>query len=400
MNMDVSKIQLGPMHQLLLRLARLTLTAEDHVFVAARVEDADWAELFELARRGGVCGLVSRHIERGRLPLPAAWRKRFCAAALCTEAQNRVLVAEARRLCAAAEEEGLTLIPLKGAALNMGLPYADLGLRPMVDLDLLTRRGEMAHLEGLLLRCGFSPCGQRATYLRWYHHTGYFRQVGGIGVLVELHWTALHVMYGHPGIDGEVVARAGLRSVEGEPLRFLDPAAMLLSVALHVAVHRYRAGLKWLVDVAELARSTAAEIDWDWLWRTAHAAGARRALSHVFHLARHLLAAPLPAERGSLLQSALGHLSPPETLVCSAPQPRLLGRVAINLLQYDSPLDGLAYAFHKGAEILERTTGIERPRWLARRSLLGGGSRSRGERRAVQHQWERLGGASVGESEK
>jgi hypothetical protein len=368
----------GPAHELLLRLARLALTPEDRASVAARIErrhggwtargaaaasieDVDWAELFELAARGGLCGLVSRHIERESLPLPAVWRRRFWMSALCTEARNRVLVTEARRLCALAEAQGLTLIPLKGAALNLGRPYDDLGLRAMVDLDLLTRREEMAALEELLARSGYSRHGDRATYLRWYHHTAFKRQVHGVDVLVELHWTALHVMYSREAIDAEVIARARIRSVEG--LRLLDPAAMLLSVALHVAVHRYRSGLKWLVDVAELARSTGAELDWDWLWRTARAAGAGRSLGHVFELARLLLDAPLPAARG-LLEPVLGHLCPPEAVVRSERQPRLLESLLINLLQYDSPLDGLRYALHKGAEVLQRTTGVELPWWL------------------------------------
>jgi hypothetical protein len=357
---------------LLPRLARLTLTEEDRERVGERAATLDWAALFELAHRGGVAGMVSRHIEREGWAVPSAVRRRFAAGALHTEAQNRVQLGEARRLCAAAEERGLTLIPLKGAALNLVGPYrGDPALRPMMDLDLLARRRDVAALEALLVELSYREYGERESYLRFYHHTSFIRQIAGLDVVVELHWTALHVMFSRAAIDAEIASRSSVQPVEGASIRALDPAAQLLSVALHLAVHRYRGGLKWLVDVAELARARSGTIDWPWIWRVARTVGAERALAHVFDLAREVLDAPLPEPPASRLRPLLRALCPPSDIVESRPQPRLHQRLLINLLQYDSPVAGLAWAAHKGAEIVERSTGLARPAWLARHNLLG-----------------------------
>jgi hypothetical protein len=357
-------------HELLLRLARLALTEEDRAAIRARAAGADWAAILELARRGGVAGMVARHIEAEHLPVPADVRRRLAALALQAEARGRVQLAEARRLCAAAGTRGLTLIPLKGAALLLEGVYGDPSLRSMVDVDLLTRRDEVDALAGLLASEGYEPLGEPEGYLRWYHHLAFIRRVTGVDVIVELHWTALHVMYSRPAVDAVIVARSRVVTVDGVLMRGLDPAARLLAVALHVAVHRYRAGLKWLVDVSELARAAPGDLEWDWLWRTARGLGARRALAYVFALARELLDAPLPEQPLPPPLWALRAVCPAGTVVASASQPGLPWRLLINLLQYDSPAGPLGYALHKGAELLERTTGIARPSWLARRNLL------------------------------
>ena len=74
----------------------------------------------------------------------------------------------------------------------------------------------------------------------------------------------------------------------------LDPIDSLLSVGLHLAQHRYRVQLKWLVDVAEVARYYEPAIDWDEFWRRTQELGALRAMTYVFVLAKELLQAPLP----------------------------------------------------------------------------------------------------------
>lgn len=359
---------LSATQQVFLRLARLAPSAADRAVVAELTSKIAWDELDTLTHRAGLAGIVLRQIEALTLPAPAAVRRHLASLALLGELQTRVQLEEAVRLCAAAEAGGLTLVPLKGAALILGGPYRDdPALRPMADVDVLARREQMRAIEALLRREGYRDYGERENLLRWWHHTSFIRRRGSVDVVVELHWTALRVMHSRAEIDGEILARTRHAELGGRRLRLLDLEATLLSVGFHVAAHRYREQLKWLVDVAELLRG-AQGLDAAALWRLAGAVGGTAALARVFVLAHELLDAPLPAGTPAP-RRLLAALSPAAEAVSSPPQPSLARRLAVNLLQYDSPLDALGYAVHKGAEIVERLSGVPVPRLLARRAV-------------------------------
>ncbi len=371
-------------HQLLLSLSRCELTSAEHRAISARAGAADWSTIFDLARRGGVAGMVSRHLQG--LPVPTEIALRFVLDHLLTERRNRIIMAESLSLCAEAEEQGLTLIPLKGADLNLSRPYNDPGLRWMCDLDLLTSRHQVEALEGFLRERGYEEHGDRESYLRYYHHLGYQRQIGREQVSLELHFTALHVMYGDPRADARLIERARVEEVQvpgpgdssasrtgqGRKIRRLHPEDATLSVLLHFAEHRFRGQLKWLVDIAELARHRETHLDWGEILEAARTLGARRAALHALGLARVLLGAPIPdLPHRSRLAPLLGRLSTAAAVVESEEQPCWGRRALINLLSFDAPLPGLSYLLHKGAELAEGHLHLRLPGLFRRSNLLG-----------------------------
>jgi hypothetical protein len=282
-----------PTHLLLLRLARLALTDEDRLFVENHARAVDWSEVFRLAQRGGIAGLVARHL--AGLPVPLEVRHSFLAMALQTRAQNTVMMDEARRLCGAAEAQGLMLVPLKGAALNSGLPYDDLSLRAMCDLDLLTRRGQMNQVERLMRQEGYEGFGDRTYYLRYSHHLHYRRPLGGDRfIYLELHWTALRAAFGRPAYDEALLQRSVVRRHQGVAFRALHPDDLMLTLLLHLADHRFRAQLKWGVDLAEVARVYEGILDWLAIFDQARMLGASRVVSYAAALVQELFQGPLP----------------------------------------------------------------------------------------------------------
>jgi hypothetical protein len=347
-----------PTEQLLLCLARLDLTEEKRARAAELARQADWGKLVELALAGGIAGLVGRNLEG--LDAPREPRLRLVLASLRAEQQNRALVSEAVRLCAEAEAAGLTLIPLKGCALNLARPYAELGLRSMCDLDLLAPRQELEALGSFLLERGYRAGQHQDRHRRFLHHLGYLGERGGEAISLELHWTALHVMFSRADEDRGMLARAERWSHGGAAVRVLGPEDSLLVVALHLAVHRFRAQLKWLVDVAELARFFEGRLDWAAVWERARRVGGARSLAHALGLAAELLQAPVMIPAGLGSPRLMRWLGPAADLVGSRPQPALGRRLLVNLLQYDSPLGGLRYLLHKGAELLERHDDLGR----------------------------------------
>jgi hypothetical protein len=346
----------NPTHRALLRLCRLQLSDAHRDDLRALAPRVRWPELVQLARRGGVAGLVARGAAEVGAPRDALLE--LTKSALLTQAQNQVFADETLRLCGAAAEQGLTLVPIKGAALNL-LLYRDLGLRAMCDLDLWASRPQLAAVEALLQRCGYRDETPRGYALRHSHHLKYILELGPRRVMVELHWTGLLADYASPDEEQRMLARARPQQLDpdGPRLGLLHPDDLTLVVILHLAVHRYRAQLKWLVDVAELARAFA--VDWPALWAAAGRVGGLRAATLAALLARELLDAPIPTPpRAPWLLDWLRRASPPADLVASEPQASWPRRALVNLLAYDSPLHGLRFLARKGDELLERYHGI------------------------------------------
>lgn len=372
----MTPVGLDPTRLLLLRLARVALTEEDRQDALRLAPQADWAELQRFAIRGGIAGLVATHASAIGMPRPTLYA--LTAHGLAIEAHNRALLTLGRQLCGRAAARGLTLIPLKGTALQLDGLYPRPGLRAQCDLDLLTDRDQLPALDALLREHGLQDRGDPTYALRHQHHLKYSGSDGhGRPLLVELHWTPFFVTYGDARSDGAALARVTEgastptdQEGDGPPLALLDPVDTLLSVALHLAVHRYRGQLKWLVDVAELARRDGPRQDWTELWARAAALAAVTALDRVFALARDLLQAPLPpAPRLGRLRSALlARLSEPSALIQAEDQPSWSRCLLIDLLQRDRPTAALGNLLDKGRELVDRRHGLRLPRLRRRAS--------------------------------
>jgi len=258
--------------------------------------------------------------------------------------------------------------------------YDDPGLRAQCDLDLLVPRHQVRPMDRLLQRMGFEEDAVSHAYeLRHSHHLRYRlgAPCGAKGarrdptrVLLELHWTGLLTKFARRNEERQILARARKHELRGAVLCMLAPEDLTLLVLLHFCGHRYRAQLKWVVDVAELARFFGAELSWDTIWDRARRIGALRALTLGTEFARTLLDAPIPfrprstprlTPRATPLLGALRRLNPVEDLVTSQPQPAWAWRALIDLLEYDSPLYGLLFLLGKGTELLERYRGIRLP---------------------------------------
>ena len=342
---------LPPTERALLRLCRLRPGAADRARIRTLGERVDWGALSRLAQRGGVAGLVARNLEG--LGAPRQMRLALTHAALLGQARTQPLLDEGQRLCAAACAEGLTLVPLKGTALHL-IDVYEPGLRTQCDLDLLAPREELEALDGLLRRAGWQEDAEHRSYaLRHQHHLTYWRD--GQRMLLELHWTGLLAQFSDRAVERALLARCVTRQVRGQPLRLLATSDLCFLVILHFCFHRFRAQLKWLVDIAELARAGGAELRWDEVYGLARRVGALRATTLAVELARELLDAPIPPPpRRPRLLPALARLAPALALVRSEPQPSLRERALIDLLAYDSPLHGARFLGRKAVELLER----------------------------------------------
>jgi hypothetical protein len=337
--------------RVLLRLARQELTDDDKSFPCEQTR-IDWDQVAGLALRGGIAGLVESNLRQ--LGLGGAQR-RLAMASLHTEVENRLLLRETVAVCAQASAQGAMLLPLKGIALIAGGVYANPGLRSMCDVDLLCRPDQFEQVLGMLRERGFEETGYVPAQHDYYHHVTLVKPLGSRQTMFELHWQPTYGFFDFQSVVAAWFTRSRrVRTVDGE-LPGLSPTDLLLSVSLHLATHRFRAGLKWLVDIAEISRRWQTKIDWQQLWRDARKLGATSALTFAFKMAVRLLDAPISGLPPAGLRERLGRrLCPDTAMVRSEPQPGNLSSGLINLLYHDNVRDGIRLLMHKAAEVADR----------------------------------------------
>ena len=275
--------------RVLLRLARQDLRDEDARLLRAQ-KGIDWEKVASLALRGGIAGLVESNLRR--LGLGGVQRS-LAMASLHTEAENRLLLRETVAVCAQASALGTVLLPLKGIALIAAGLYSNPGFRSMCDVDLLCRPDQFEQVLAMLRDTGFEETSYIAAQRDYSHHVSLVKSAGKRRMMFELHWQPTYGFFDFQSVVAGWYGRSGrVSTVDGE-LPSLSPTDLLLSVGLHLATHRFRDGLKWLVDIAEISRRWQAKIDWEQLWDDARRLGAVRALAFAFKMAVRLLDAPI-----------------------------------------------------------------------------------------------------------
>ncbi len=212
-------------------------------------------------------------------------------------AATRDALHEVLRALRAAEIE---VVVLKGAALAEHV-YADPGLRPMRDVDLLVPRAELERTREVLTSLGYAAAHE--SHPEGHHHLPAFVRPGALPI--EVHWTLAR-----PGLAADAGDHAwgSARAVEvaGVAARTLAPEALLHHLCVHVAHgHRFWVPLLHLHDLAAVIRHHP-ELDWDRLAAIARAHGSTRFVYAALALAQRAFPSLLPASAAARI-AALPH---------------------------------------------------------------------------------------------
>ena len=145
---------------------------------------------------------------------------------------------------------GVTATMLKGLPLAIR-DYADLGVRPMDDIDLLVAADQATRALDLLEAAGWRDVAgvSRATLARLYHGSGLVHPDGGS---LDVHWhLAGFLTHGYtPRV--EAIDLGGVRGTT------LDRTDALVHVCLHGAWTGSSATVRWVADAVTVARAAAA----------------------------------------------------------------------------------------------------------------------------------------------
>lgn len=322
------------------------------------LNDFDWDYFSRIVQLSGVTGLIHSRFHEFSIAIPGDVLRSWMAWRISVEQDNANRLELAKDILAAAEEKNLPLVPIKGMALFLNQSIKDLSIRSTCDIDLVTLPEHIEAVENILLQKGYVASDQQDAFIRHHHHRVYFKPGQVDTTTVELHWTFLYKTFGLLKHDKMLMAQTQTNS---QGLRLLDPHDNLLSLLLHLAQHRFRGQLKWLLDIQVAA--SRADIDIDRLRSRARQLGVLSAAEYGLWLANHLLGNHTLTSTTLRIKS-LARLSPPLTMLRNPHEPEAWKRPIIDILLHDRIERGVARAFYRTSKVLEDKYSLKLPNWM------------------------------------
>ncbi len=271
----------------------------------------DWDYLLRAADQHGILPLLHQRVQTDQtIAPPQEVAARLSGAYWANHFRNRVLLHSLTEVLREAATEGISVMPLKGAALAL-LYYDAPALRPMSDLDLLVQPGDVAAMTGMLRRLGyveipgsFMLLDERFRETEWEERRFVVHR-SGCDVLIEFRIEPLDPLVEtlsalDPALAAALHDRAALMwarscpaTYEGAPFMRMSPEDLLLHVASHLITrHRYLR-LLWLRDLA-LVVAAHDDIDWAYLGDAARQLRLAISVHAAFAAAEQMLGVAIP----------------------------------------------------------------------------------------------------------
>ena len=212
---------------------------------------------------------------------------------LATWTRNRERMAQLAQIAAGFREENIQWMALKGAALAVR-HYADLGLRPMADLDILIRAEDVRRAAALLSRAGYRAEDDAApdAILRQVRVRHAWQFFGEPDWNFDLHWRPVNRCY------SPEVTRLFWEAAEA--VRFGDrdvlvpsPSDQLFHVSVHGLQWDWTRKVRWIGDALAVLREP---MNWDRIRQLAESARMSFRLANALEFLRNRFGAPIPPE--------------------------------------------------------------------------------------------------------
>jgi hypothetical protein len=171
-------------------------------------------------------------------------------------------------------EQQLDILVLKGPPLVRRL-YGDPALRPIGDLDLLARPGDLQRVCSVLISLDYRAAPGYDSPRDFHALRGYtliYRR--GDEPLVELHWRPVSLAsYQRASSPSDLWRRSIHTEIGGKRARLLDPEDELRYLCVHYAAEHRGKRLIWLIDIARLLQSLPESWEWERFTTTTIALG-------------------------------------------------------------------------------------------------------------------------------
>jgi hypothetical protein len=250
--------------------------------------------LIEQAMREGVAGILYKSLlASGRFEsLDQVHRETLPAFYYQTIRFNVHLIQALKEVLHLASQKGLAVVLLQGVDLLQGV-YDDLGLRPMMDIDLWVSKNDYDALLRVLTQLGYD---RDPVYANTYKRES---------IIFDIHthilWAdrirARKLLLGRS--EEHLIKEVRVIEIEGEKARGLSPYDQVLYLSLHAFKHRVDR-LIWLVDIKRILERWNAE-DWERLVHRAEDLGQKKTLTYIFFLLEQVFHFRIPKNALPLL---------------------------------------------------------------------------------------------------
>lgn len=183
--------------------------------------------------------------------------------------KEALLAADTHKVMEALSAAGIESLLFKGRAIALKF-YRSAALRPMGDVDVLVRPGDVARAEQVLQKLGWQYRYGEAKKTRDIHSHDY---INGNKNGFDLHWFAL---YESPvdGIDEGIWQRAEQAEWQGVPVQTMGPEDLVLISLVNGRREPEAMHHGWIYDVALIVRSHPG-FEWKLVWHEAGLRGLR-----------------------------------------------------------------------------------------------------------------------------
>jgi len=220
-------------------------------------------------------------VELGRKGYFATWQR------------NRERMAQLAEIAARFRAGNIRWMALKGAALALR-HYADLGLRPMSDLDILIRAEDVGRAAALLNRAGYraEEDAMPDAILRLARVRHAWQFFGEPDWNFDLHWRPVNRCY------SPAVTRLFWEAAEAVRHGDLDvlvpsPSDQLFHVCVHGLQWDWTRKVRWIGDALAVLREP---VDWERICHLAESARMSFRLANALDFLRDRFGAPVPPE--------------------------------------------------------------------------------------------------------
>ncbi|MBW2594439.1 MAG: nucleotidyltransferase family protein [Deltaproteobacteria bacterium] len=264
----------------------MTWSSEDHLLLyCCRTEktnlpellDIDWNVFLEKARGESVSPLVFSHLPEiaAHYDIPEYVTEELKKDYYLSATKNALIFEELKKVLGLFHQRGIQVIVMKGAALAE-TAYGNLALRPMSDVDLLVKNGDLYQTDELLKKLGYSPADRSVDYVDFnstYLTTLDYRNPAKNSPSFHVHWHFVNSTIPNESyigyIEMEDIWRDAVRT------NIADTKTWVMSphhLIIHLSEHALRVThslnkLSYFCDIDRAINYYGEDLDWDLLVR-------------------------------------------------------------------------------------------------------------------------------------
>lgn len=263
--------------------------------------EQDWNTLATIAQEEGVAPLLYWHFKTTAWPagIPAQIAAQLMQHYFRCQTVNQALYQALDTLLPEIQNASIPVVLLKGIIFAKTI-YGDIGLRPMLDMDLLVRWRDTDLVMKILTAKGYQRDfrADPPDFLRAVEH--HYHLVNDHGIQVELHWNLIAGSkdWRTPSEEWlwQNVQPVEFEGQQAPHLQCLSPAAALLYGCAHIALQHgmAQARLVWFYDIHALISKYGYTLEWDALTAQVDALGWAAALRAVLENTRARFSTPIP----------------------------------------------------------------------------------------------------------